>query len=210
MNRDVAVRLAEADLFVLPCKIEKKPARGFLWEAWATNDSAEVCAIWDHYGDCAPAIHVGACGLVVIDLDRKPGKPDGVAAFDDLLNEHDADISACPIVATPSGGYHVYFRQPEGRTLGNRTGNLPPGIDVRGQGGFVVAPGAVLSTGEYYEQVQGGSLPNAPVIFDWLVELIEAGRDGPPWAAQGGRLRRAHPLQAPGVPSARRRNRGRT
>ncbi len=185
-NRDVAVRLAEAGLYVFPCAVEKTPARGFLWQAWATNDPAEVAAIWSYYGaECAPAIACGASGLVVLDLDRKPGKADGVAAMDALLDGHGGHISECPVVATPSGGYHIYFRQPADRVLGNRTGALPAGIDVRGDGGYVLAPDAVLSTGEYYEQVQGAALLDAPVIPDWLTELIEAGRESDPLGCPG-------------------------
>ena len=43
-----------------------------------------------------------------------------------------------PVVKTPNGGLHVYFKQPNGEALGNGRGSLPPGIDVRGAGGFVV------------------------------------------------------------------------
>jgi hypothetical protein len=185
MNRDTAVRLAEAGLYVFPCKIGKTPARGFRWQQWAANDPAEIGEMWNWYGaNCAPAIHLGPCGLVVVDLDCKPGKPDGVAAFDALLNEHGADISSCPIVETPSGGYHVYFTQPDDIALNCRKGWFEgKGIDIKGDGGYVLAPGAVLDDGTYYEQASGPSLLDAPVIFPWIVDLIEAGRDVVPCAA---------------------------
>ena len=37
---------------------------------------------------------------------------------------------------------HAYFKQPNGKPIGNGRGRLPKGIDVRGVGGFVIAPGA--------------------------------------------------------------------
>jgi len=185
MNRDAALRLAEHGLCVFPCKVGKTPAPGFKWTEWATNDPSEVRAIWDHYGDCAPAIHLGRCGLVVLDFDKKGGK-DGMTAFDTL----GIDIAPqCPAAETPSLGFHTYFRQPVDRTLGNRTGALPAGIDVRGDGGYVLAPRAVLDTGEVYSDVPGWPelcaaffADTIPTILDPIVDLIEAGKEPEPEA----------------------------
>jgi len=44
---------------------------------------------------------------------------------------------------TANGGAYLFFKQPKGEPLGNGRGQLPDGIDVRGVGGFVIAPGAV-------------------------------------------------------------------
>ena len=50
-----------------------------------------------------------------------------------------------PLVKTPNNGLHVFFKQPNGEALGNGRGSPPrPVCDVRGQGGFVIAPGARL------------------------------------------------------------------
>jgi hypothetical protein len=210
-NRAAALRLAGAGLFVFPCKVEKKPAPGFLWQDWASNDPAEVREIWDHYGsDCAPALHLGPPGLIVVDLDVK--KANGIEAFDRLLDQYGGDLSLCPATATPSGGFHLPFRQPLGRApLGNATGSLPDGIDIRGNGGYVLAPGAILDDGQYYEGVAGwpnlieaftsGSIP---IIPQWLIDLIEAQPDGRPSLGRPSEARWTPGSPVAGVRNARR------
>lgn len=48
---------------------------------------------------------------------------------------------------TGGGGYHFYFRTEN--STGNKA-NVLPGIDIRGDGGFVVAPGSKHKSGKYY------------------------------------------------------------
>ena len=48
---------------------------------------------------------------------------------------------------TAGGGFHYFFRQPVGSLLGNRRGSLPDGVDVRGAGGWIVAPGSTRPDG---------------------------------------------------------------
>jgi len=54
-------------------------------------------------------------------------------------------------VNTPRGGQHIYFAMPEGVTLGNSRGSLPKNVDVRGEGGYVIAAGSVRHDGNHYE-----------------------------------------------------------
>jgi hypothetical protein len=186
-NRENALRLAPLKPF--PCVFGKDPAPGFLWTAWPHEDgyADNLAAVWDYYHDKhgidpAPAFQPGAHGLIGLDLDRKPGKPDGVALFDSLLDQY-GDLPPCPMTATPSGGYHVIMRQPAGRQpLGNRAGWFKGnGVDVRGRNGYLLCPGAVLGdTGEVYESAPGcpdlvdAFLADAiPEIPQWIVDLIE-------------------------------------
>jgi hypothetical protein len=67
-------------------------------------------------------------GLVVIDIDG----PVGEAAL------RDVEVPRTVAVETPRPGRHLYFKHP-GRYVHNGA-NLLPGIDVRGDGGYVVAP----------------------------------------------------------------------
>jgi hypothetical protein len=75
-------------------------------------------------------------------------------------------------VQTPSSGEHHYFSQPE-PALGNGSGQLPPGIDIRGRGGFVIGPGAVLPDGTGWQTAPDLSvdMPQLPV---WLLRMIRA------------------------------------
>lgn len=53
-------------------------------------------------------------------------------------------------VNTPRGGQHIYFAMPEGLMLGNSRGSLPKHIDVRGEGGYVIAAGSRREDGKRY------------------------------------------------------------
>src|SRR5262249_62030602 len=87
-----------------------------------------------------------------------PGGSDGIEAFNRLLSANGGSLAAVPMTKTANGGAHLFFKQPEGEPLGNGRGELPDGIDVRGVGGFVIAPGAVLPDGKRWRSVNGRPL----------------------------------------------------
>jgi len=80
----------------------------------------------------------GPSGLVVLDFDIE--KPDIDPKAIDLCNDLQDRYPQTPLVQTRSGGFHIYFREPGGVSLGNGRGALPRGVDVRGRGGQVVIP----------------------------------------------------------------------
>jgi hypothetical protein len=179
-NLGAAQRLADAGLHVFPCDETKRPLGGLKWKDRSTRDQAQIERWWDGKPNSLAAIDCGKNKLVVIDCDRH-GEHDGVAAFDALIDEHGLPEDA-PIVFTPNDGLHFYFRQPdEGKPLGNSKGSLPLGIDVRGDGGYVIAPGATLPDGRQWSGVDGApeldeafQWDDIPVIPNWLVDLIRA------------------------------------
>ena len=137
---------------MFPCNSDKTP----IIVAWEQNANASPFAVgvkWKAHPEALPAIPVGAQGLVVFDADRKPGGADGVAAFGSLCASHAVDLSGAFTVETPSGGRHIYFRTDT--PYSNSRGSLPDGIDVRGVGGYVIAPGAALPDGRSYRLIQG-------------------------------------------------------
>ncbi len=62
-------------------------------------------------------------------------------------------------------GVHAYFRHP-GFPISNRTA-FRPGMDIRGDGGYVVAPGSTHPSGAVYTIIAGDSAPLA-AMPDWL------------------------------------------
>ncbi len=112
--------------------------------------------------------------MLVIDCDRKPNGPDGVKAFDDLCVASSLDRRSWFVVATPSNGFHYYFRTDAGH--GNSRGSLPPGIDVRGKGGYVIGPGALLPDGRTYSVVNGSwdTIPELPEALASFLKTREA------------------------------------
>jgi hypothetical protein len=177
-NLYVAFELAAAGVYVFPAhamwneaaqKLDKRPAI-FGWRKEASTDPEQIRKWWAMFPEAVPGIELGRSNLFVVDLDRHPGAPDGVTAFKTFRGSNPAP--QCPTTKTPSGGYHLYFRQPDGEALGNRTGSLPKGIDVRGAGGWTVAPGAVFQQWQW--RSNAAKLAAAPPVPTWIVEAIQA------------------------------------
>lgn len=100
----------------------------------ATADTATIARWWASRPYANIGIACGAPGPDVVDVDCKDDAP-GIATMR-RLQRAGLLAGACRLVATPSGGWHVYFR---GSHQGN--GRLPRhGVDFRSAGGYVVAP----------------------------------------------------------------------
>ena len=158
-----AVAAATAGYSVFPVR-RKTPL--VKWRAESTNDPNRLRQIWradaDGYG-----IDTGKSGLLVVDLDVHEDQ-DGPGEWGKLL----PDGSVATFVGhTPSGGQHLYFRDPLGE-LRNSTSKLAPGIDIRGVGGFVVGPGS-----RGYQGRDGTALPRTselPEVPEGLREFIRS------------------------------------
>lgn len=172
-NARIASDLAAAGFSVFPCHNggaqAKRPMPGVFWRSASTSDRVKVAGWWRKWPDAAVGLDLAKSHLVVIDADRH-GADDGVEAVAHLMHEHGFDPNPVPTVATPNQGTHFYFRQPDGASFGNSRGSLPAGIDVRGAGGYVIAPGSVMDDGRRYEGF--GAIADAPVLPDWLVGVI--------------------------------------
>ena len=103
-------------------------------------------------------------GLVVLDVDPRHGGDKSLQALERKHGRLPKTIESI----TGGGGRHVYFSHP-GRVTRNRT-NIKPGIDLRGDGGCIVAPPSVHPSGKRYRWKKGhapGEVELAP-LPDWL------------------------------------------
>jgi putative DNA primase/helicase len=148
------------------------PRTGGLFKA--STDEGQLRSWWLCQPDALIGVRTGqASGIFVIDLDvpKAPGQPDGVAAWTALAEQH-GGIPSTRIHRSPSGGMHVYFRWREDRPVTNREGRLPSGINVRGEGGYIIVPPSRLSNGGSYEVLeQSGDVVIAEAP-DWLYSLL--------------------------------------
>ena len=128
--------LAEAAAFlaqhwpVFPCRSDKRPAtaRGFYD---ASRDEAQVRAMFAQADAALIGVPTGhASDLLVIDVD-----PDGLAWL--AANEHRIPVTRRH--ETRRGGQHLLFRFPAAEVR-NSAGRVSVGVDVRGEGGYVIAP----------------------------------------------------------------------
>ncbi len=102
------------------------------------------------WGTVCKAMNVGICtgresGIVVLDVDPAHGGNESLAKIEDAHGK----IETLEVI-TGGGGRHLYFKYPEGERLRNSVGKLGPGLDVRSDGGFVVAPPSLHASGEEY------------------------------------------------------------
>ena len=176
-NLDYAKKCASIGLAVFPCGTDKKAL--VKWRAASTTDAQQIAEWWRKWPNALPAIELAKSGHVVIDGDRHGG-PDGVAAVEKLFAEHSLNTAAVPTVVTPSDGRHYWFKQRDGKPLGNSDKAVrADGINVRGQSGYVIAPGASLPDGRRYRQDKAtvslfAALRNntVPVLPPWFVEIL--------------------------------------
>ena len=143
--------------FPLPARSKTPDAS---WKDWQRKRSTpEDHRHWQG-SKCNAAIVTGSIsGLVVLDCDT----PKAVAEAERL------GTSGAPRVNTAKGA-HFYFRHPGGK-LGNKVGFLPD-MDLRGDGGFVVAPGSVHPSGAPYHwhTPPQGPIPPLP---QWLLHALK-------------------------------------
>jgi hypothetical protein len=199
-NLETALRHARAGLRVFPGKVfrrfkgwTKKPAI-LEWQERATTDEAQLRAWWAQFPEALPCIELGRSGLVVIDADRHDGGTDGVAAFHQLAKDIGV-VEPHPVTLSATGsGQHHFFRQPEGAQLGNSAGGLPYGIDIRGAGGLVVAPGAIRCDGAAYKPMEGAptlaeayAADTIPSLPDEIVDQVTHGHRAEDGRGNAGR-----------------------
>jgi hypothetical protein len=177
-NLTAALNLAAQGIYVFPAlaawnnenkKLDKKPAISE-WKERATTDASQIRAWWNNFPAAIPGIQLGRSNLFVVDLDKHFGGADGIAAFKKFRGENPAP--QCPTVKTPSGGWHLYFRQPEDEHLTNRTGTLPAGVDCRGNGGWTVGPGAVFGPWQWVGDAR--KIAAAGPVPGWILEAVKA------------------------------------
>jgi len=144
-NAVLALNLAQSGYKIFPCNpATKAPMPGFKWRDKATDDLDRIKAWWRKWPDAMPGLPTGKVnGVSVVDLDVDPAKgKDGIAAYRDMgLDPDVADL----VVRTAGGGLHIYFDHQAG--VANSTSKV--GVDVRGDGGYVIAPGAYAAHGRY-------------------------------------------------------------
>lgn len=105
-------------------------------------------------------------GVIVIDLDPKNGSAASVSS----LRAKGMPFPRTVCCKTPRGGWHLYYKWKSG--ISNSVSAISAGIDVRSDGGYVVAPPSETRDGAYrwfipFEEMVPADLP------DWIVEALK-------------------------------------
>lgn len=122
---------------------------------------------WSDWPDAAVGLPTGEkTGFFALDIDNKPGGANGF----DWLAEMEAEHGPLPDtarVASPNGGLHIYFKY----VVGTRNrGALGAGVDIRSEGGYVLAAGSTMANGRSYKwETDTREIADAPA---WLLDLL--------------------------------------
>jgi hypothetical protein len=130
----------------------------------ATIDTETIVARWGRWPWANIGVATGAVsGLVVIDVDPAHGGTESLAHLQSLMGSLPVTLTA----ATGGGGQHLFFTHPGDGEVRNTAGRLPgiaealPGIDLRGDGGYVVAAPSRHACGRPYTWVDPDVVPAA-------------------------------------------------
>jgi len=135
----------------------------------ATTDRSQIIKWWNKNPDANIAIRTGKkSGIVALDIDTKSN---GFESLDALQNTFELLPETLTSI-TGGKGRHICFSHPGGRI--KTRSNLFEGIDVRADGGYIIAPPSLHLSGNAYQWADIDSLLVAPP--EWLLRLIN-GKD---------------------------------
>lgn len=147
---DAAIEYAKKGFAVFPLKYRDKVPLTRNGCKDATTDAAQIKAWWQKYPNANIGLATGAVSqnvfVIDLDIDEDCGI-DGYHSLEDWQREH-GDFPETWTSITGRGGYHLYYRG-NGK-IKNRAGIID-GVDIRGNGGYVVAPPSIHKNGNRYE-----------------------------------------------------------
>ena len=157
-------------------KSHKSAARSDGRKWGQTRDADEIRHDFRRWPDANVGVVCGAVsGIFVIEADTTEGHDvDGIASLAALEREHDP-LPATRQAESPSGSIHHYFKHP-GFKIKNSASEIAPGVDVRGDGGMVIAPPSVKPGKGIYRWRNDLAIADAP---QWLLDRILAVKDKP-------------------------------
>ncbi len=139
-------------------KLGKKPM--ISWEQYQLKLAPlETIKGWARFNGNVGIITGALSGIVVLDLDSDEA----------IAEAKHRGLPENTVVVQTGRGEHWYFRHPGG-TIANRAG-IFAGADLRGDGGYVVAPESVHETGVIYTYKQPPGLFDIAPMPQWLFDL---------------------------------------
>jgi hypothetical protein len=131
----------------------------------ATTDPQKINAWWGKYRTA----NIGGrmLGKIGVDVDPKNG---GNASLHDLCEKYGQEWLDTWGNESGSGGPHFVFDNPTGVTVRNSASKLAPGIDTRGDDGYLVMPASLHASGQRYKVKNPNPfLPVPQFIIDLLI-----------------------------------------
>ena len=164
--KSCALRYAVLGLAVFPLRTRNKTPLTTNGYKDASTDLKQIEAWWNKYPSANIGIATGkpSGGLVVVDLDVDEEKGiDGRETLREWEKQHGKLPDNTWISITGRGGYHYFYKDQSGS---RSKAGLYEGVDIRGEGGYIVAPPSIHPNGHRYEWEQApGEIPLAAADY---------------------------------------------
>jgi len=191
---DVALAYADQGIPVFPCDPKTKapltpserdaagkriPKSGGAYQATTIRET--ILKWWTYHPHAMIGIPTGkVSGYVVVDVDYDTDKCiNGLVELKKLEDQY-GPMPITGKVLTPRGGTHYYFKLPNDGVIKNSTSSIALGIDIRGEGGYIIAPGSIRADGRSYECDH--PLDQCALMPSWLWTLATKGDGAKPKA----------------------------
>lgn len=164
---EIAVEFSRClDVPVFACDADKRPLYGLKWQEKASREAVDIRAMFARPGAAMIGMPTGpTSGYSIIDIDVKDGR-----AGDTWLSNNASRIASTRTSSTRSGGVHLWYRHVSG--IRNSASRIAPGVDVRGEGGYVIVPPSPGYT--WAKDIEAVDMPQ------WLVDAAIKPEPEPP------------------------------
>ncbi|HMS23161.1 MAG TPA: bifunctional DNA primase/polymerase [Candidatus Levybacteria bacterium] len=163
-----ALLLRDIGWSIIPVDSNKKPL--IKWEEYQKRIPSidEIEKWFSQWPNANIGIVTGSISkLIVVDIDPRHG------GTNELFKEYKT-----PCSITGGGGWHYYFTS--STFITNRAGVLP-GIDIRGEGGYVIAPPSIHSSGGSYKWLITPREATISEFPSWIFQAVEKKQDKNDW-----------------------------
>jgi putative DNA primase/helicase len=136
----------------------------------ASTNEPIVAGWWERWPDANVGVRTGsASGLLVLDVDADSNGEQSLAGLEQIHGSLPDTVTAL----TGGGGKHLFFRHPGGEVR-NSAGKLGEGLDIRADGGYIVAPPSIHVSGRAYRWQEGHASGEVPLADPpgWLLALL--------------------------------------
>ena len=171
-----ALRYAARGWRVHPLIVKEKRPLLNDWPNQATTDARQVETWWARSPEANIGVATGkSSGIFVVDIDG----PEGERSWTQIVTEV-PEIPEETLEQKTGRGRQLFYKYPGGKTeVRNRT-NMRPGIDIRGEGGYVVVPPSIHPDGPTYSWPYGDEMAIEVAPKGLLNIVVKAAPTAPP------------------------------
>lgn len=170
-----ALRYAERGFYVFPLVPKKKhplTPHGF---KDSTRNKEQIIAWWRQYPNANIGIATGLeySNILVLDIDVGEGK-DGWKALEYLQKRYGLLSTRTVEAKSGKGGTHYYYRLDEGQEVPCSSNKIGKDLDIRSEGGYIVAPPSLHPNGKHYTWIHSPDELELAPVPEAVLKAVEA------------------------------------